>query len=164
MRFEKDIKYALSAILLAVIEASIGKYVAISGAVPMLTFSYLLFCAVIESDISYIMVISLLFGALYDILYGHGFGTYTVLFAVSAYYTFRWKDALFSSKWLFFVLDAFFMTVMVQSFYIIVHIGDIGAHNFWASFFSIVMPSAVYNTVICCAIYFIHQKMSKRRR
>lgn len=164
MRFEKDIKYAILAILIGTFETAFGKYIKIFGAVPMLTFSFCIVSALFESEESYIMVLSALLGAASDILYGHGFGTYTIAFSFSAFATFRLKDAIFSSKWLFLVLDAFFMTFLVQIFYMILHLGDIGAGNFFKGIWSIVLPMAFYNTAICCFFYYVAKAFSKKRR
>lgn len=164
MRFEKDIKYALLAILIATFEATLGKLVAVSGAVPMLTFSFLIVCTVKESDLSYVMVLAVILGAVSDIMHGHGFGTYTIAFAVSAFYTFKLKNAIFSSGWLFLIIDAFLLTFLVQIFYMITHIGDIGSENFLRCIFSLVLPQAVYNTLICCLFYLIGSKKIRKRR
>ncbi|MBQ6907998.1 MAG: rod shape-determining protein MreD [Clostridia bacterium] len=164
MRFEKDIKYALLALFIGTFEAVFGKYIKIFGAVPMLTFSFCIVSALVEYEESYVMVLSALLGAVSDILYGHGFGTYTVAFSFSAVATFRLKDAIFSSKWLFLVLDAFLMTFLVQVFYMILHIGDIGTNNFFKGLWSIVLPMAFYNTAVCCLFYYIANAFSRKRR
>ncbi|MBR4723434.1 MAG: rod shape-determining protein MreD [Clostridia bacterium] len=164
MRFEKDVKYAVLAILIYAAEAAFGKYIAVAGAVPMLTFSFLIVCSAKESDLSYVMVLAVILGAVTDIMHGHGFGTYTIAFAFSAFYTFKLKNAIFSSGWLFLVIDAFLLTFLVQFFYMITHIGDIGSGNFLRCLWSLVLPQAVYNTLICCLFYFISGKISRKRR
>ena len=164
MRFEKDIKYALIAILIGVSEAAFGKYISIFGAVPMLTFSFCLVCAITETDLSYVMVLSAILGIFSDILLGHGFGTYTVAYVLSAFYTFKLKDAVFSSEWLFLAVDAFVMSFLVQLFYMILHLSDIGTANFLKGMWSIALPTAVYNTVICCIFRYIAVKFTKKRR
>lgn len=164
MRFEKDIKYALLALLIGAMEAAFGKYIAILGAVPMLTFSFCIVCAVREKEEAYAMVLSMLLGAISDILYGHGFGTYTVAFSFAAFFTLKLKDAVFSSKWLFLVIDAFVMTLIVELFYVILHMGDIGTSNIFKGIWSIILPTAFYNTAICSLFYYISEKFSRKRR
>ena len=164
MNFEKDIKYAVLALLIGVIEASCGKYIAISGAVPMLTFSFLIVSALLESDISYVMVLSVLLGANSDILYGHGFGTYTVAFFFSCFYTFKLKNAIFSSKWLFLTVDAFLLTILSQIFYMVIHIRDISSENFFRCIWSLILPMAIYNTLLCWLFYFLGSKIFRKRR
>lgn len=163
MRFEKDVKYAVLAFLIATVEATFGKFIAVSGAVPMLTFSFLIVCAAMESDLSYVMVLAVILGAVSDILHGHGFGTYTLAFAFSAFYTFKLKNTIFSSGWLFLIIDAFLLTFLVQIFYMVTHIGDIGAGNFLKCIWSLVLPQAIYNTLICCLFYCVGSKILKKR-
>ncbi|MBR4173524.1 MAG: rod shape-determining protein MreD [Clostridia bacterium] len=164
MRFGKDIKYAILAFLIGTFEVAFGKYIAIFGAVPMLTFSFCTVCAIRESEESYVLVLSALLGGLSDILFGHGFGTYTLAFSLSAYYTFKLKDAIFSSKWLFLLLDAFFMTLFVQLFYMILHMGDIGTANFSGGILRVILPTCFYNTAICSLFYYISERFSRKRR
>ena len=115
MKFEKDIKYAVLSLFVFITEVAFGKYIAFSGAVPMLTFSFLIVTAILESDISYVMTLSVLLGAISDILYGHGFGTYTAAFFISCYCTFKLKNAIFYSKWLFLTIDSFLLTMVLKS-------------------------------------------------
>lgn len=164
MRFDKDIKYAIPALIIFVFEVAFGKYIAISGAVPMLTFSFLIVCALVENELSYTLMPALIFGAAADVLYGHGFCTYTVSFIFAVFCTFRLKDSIFSSRWLFLVLDAFIVTLIVHVFYLITHIGDIGPQNVLKCLISISLPAAVYNTAVCCFIYFIFDKILEKRR
>lgn len=164
MRFEKDIKYAILALFVCGCEVAFGKYIKILGAVPMLTFSFCIVCAMTEYEVSYVMILSIILGALSDILCGHGFGTYTVLFAFSAFYTFKLKDAVFSSKLLFLVIDAFLLTIITELFYMIIHIGDIGTQNFFKGFLLIALPTAIYNTAVCCLFYYISGKFLHKRR
>ena len=163
MNFEKDIKYAVLALLIGTIEASFGKFIAISGAVPMLTFSFLIVSALLESDISYVMVLSVILGAISDVLYGHGFGTYTVAFSFSCFCTFKLKNAIFSSKWLFLTVDAFLLTIFSQIFYMIIHIRDIGSENFFRCIWSLILPTAIYNTLLCWLFCFLGSKIFGKR-
>ena len=164
MKFEKDIKYAVLSLLVFIIEVSFGKYIAISGAVPMLTFSFLIVTAMLESDISYVIMLSVLLGAISDILYGHGFGTYTAAFFLSCYCTFKLKNAIFYSKWLFLTIDSFLLTIIVQVFYMIIHIQDIGASNFFRCIWSLILPTAIYNMLICWLFYFLGSRILAKRR
>lgn len=164
MKFEKDIKYAILVTIIGVIEISFGKYIAISGAVPMLTFSFLLVTAMLESDISYVMVLSVLLGVISDILFWHGFITYTIAYSFSCFFTFKLKDAIFSSKWLFLTLNSVLLTILVQIFYMIIHIGDIGTGNFFRCIWSVSLPTVIYNTILCWLFYFLGGKIFKKRR
>ena len=164
MKYSKDFKYAVSAIAVIFLEAALGKYIAISGAIPMLTFAYIIVCAILESDMSYIIVISVVLGVLADVLYSSGFGVYTVSYCFAAYYTFKLKDSIFYSKWLFLLVDALVLSACQQLFYMIINISDIGVAYFWRGFFYKGLLSSLYTTVICCFFYYIDGKVFRKRR
>lgn len=164
MKYSRDIKYAVSAFIIIFFEATLGKYISISGALPMLTFAYIIVCALMESDMSYIIVLSIILGAFSDILYSLSFGIYTVSYCLAAYYTFKLKDSIFSSKWLFLIIDSFVLCTIQQFCYMIIHISDIGVNYFWRGFFFRGLPSALYTTVISCLFYFIGSRVFRKRR
>lgn len=164
MKYSRDLKYAVLAFIVIFLEAAFGKYIAISGAIPMLTFAFVIVCALFEDDISYIMMVSVILGVFGDILYSHGFGVYTVSYCFAAYYTFKLKDSIFSSKLLFLVIDAFILCAMQQFFYMVIHISDIGTAYFWRGFFLIGLPSSLYTTAVCCLFYFIGSSIFRKRR
>ena len=164
MSFFKDIKYAFAALAVISCEMAFGKYMDISGVIPMLTFCFCVITAMVEDDFSYIMIFSLILGLVSDLLSGHGIGTYMLSFMFAAYITGRFRDSVFSSSIVFLIIDVFMLTVLVQIFYMLVHIGDIGAGHFFAKIKSIVVPQALYNTVICLIAYPIVSRLSGKRR
>lgn len=164
MRYERDFKYAVSAFLVLFTESALGKYISVSGALPLITFSYIIACAALETDISYSMAISVILGVFSDILFGRGFGINTASYCFAAYCTFKLKDSIFSSKLLFLLLDAFLLTAMQQLFYMLSHIGDIGTAYLVKGFLLKGIPTALYTTVVCCLFYFIGGSIFKKRR
>ena len=164
MKYSRDLKYALSAFIVIFFEAALGKYISINGALPMLTFAYVIVCAVMESDMSYITVLSVILGVFSDILYSGSFGIYTLSYCFAAYYTFKYKDSIFTSKWLFLLLDAFILSTIQQFCYMIIHINDIGVKYFWRGFFLKGLPSSLYTTAVCCLFYFVGGTIFRKRR
>lgn len=164
MRLEKDIKYSLLAFLFIVCEMAFGKYIAIFGAVPMLVLCFCVVSSIVEEDNSYIVTFCTIIGAICDILACHGFGTYTISFAFASYVTVKLKDNIFASKNLFLILDIFVVSVIIEIFYVLVHISKIGAANIWYNFSSIILPMSIYNTLICVLYYPLHRKIFSKRR
>ena len=164
MKYSRDVKYAVSALIVIFFEAALGKYISICGALPMLTFAYIIVCSLIETDRSYIMILSVILGVFSDVLYSRGFGIYTASYCFAAYYTFRLKDSIFTSKWLFLLLDAFVLSTIQQFCYMIIHISDIGVKYFWRGFFLKGLPSSLYTTAICCLFYFVGGSIFRKRR
>ncbi len=163
MKSVKIAKYALICFIVLVFEMTFGKYLAISGAVPMLTFCFCITFALFESDMNYIAFVSATAGALFDILSGHGFGTYTLLFSLSAMATFFVRDNLFSSKILLLICDVFVLSIFVETIYFLIHITDISG-NFFTSFISVILPVAVYNIIISLVFYPILKRILVKRR
>ncbi len=164
MKYSRDLKYALSAFTVIFFEAAFGKYISISGALPMLTFAYVIVCALMESDMSYITVLSVILGVFSDILYSGSFGIYTLSYCFAAYYTFKYKDSIFTSKWLFLLLDAFILSAIQQFCYMLIHINDIGLKYFWIGFSLKGLPSSLYTTAVCCLFYFVGGSIFRKRR
>lgn len=164
MKYSRDIRYAVSAFTVIFLEAVLGKFIAISGAMPMLTFAYVIVCAIIDDDMFYIVLLSVILGVFSDILYSNGFGIYTVSYSFAAYYTLKYKDKIFYSKWIFLILDALALTALQQFFYMIFHIGDIGADYFLRGFVFKALPTSLYTTVICCVFYCIGGRFFEKRR
>ena len=164
MKYSRDLKYALSAFIVIFFEAAFGKYISIRGALPMLTFAYVIVCALMESDMSYITVLSVTLGVFSDILYSGSFGIYTLSYCFAAYYTFKYKDSIFASKWLFLLIDAFILSTIQQFCYMIFHINDIGAKYLLRGFFLKGLSSSLYTTAVCCLFYFIGGTVFRKRR
>ncbi len=139
-----------------------GKYIELFGAVPMITLCFCVAASACETEISYIMIVSVILGAVSDLLGGHGFGTYLFSYTFASFVTYKLKDAVFTSKLLFLIIDAFFMTIIVQVIYRITHIYDMNACGFWHGFISVILPMAIYDTVITLVFYKIHKRIIKR--
>lgn len=163
MKFVKTAKYAVMGFAILLCEMTFGKYLEISGAVPMLTFCFCVAFASLEKEINYVAFVSAFAGALFDILSGHGFGTYTLLFTLSAVATFLIRDNVFSSKALMLICDVFILSVFVEIIYFLIHITNIRG-EFYRSFISVMLPVAVYNSVVSLIFYNILKPILSKRR
>ncbi len=152
MRLVKNAKYIILAFVVFVCEMTFGKYLQVAGVTPMLTFSFCMVCAACEEKLEYTVRLALGLGIILDIFSGHGFGTYTIAFTLSALATYAVKDKLFSSRLLFLVFDVFVMSVFLNLLYYLLHIIDIG-NGFWGVFSNIILPQALYNTCISLIFY-----------
>lgn len=161
MRIIKNTKYVLTGLLLLIFEQTAGKYIAVNGAIPMLAFCFCVTASAMEDDLNYVVWVSGVLGALSDILSGHGFGTYTLTFVLSALATFSVRNKLFSSIVLFLAADIFILTFLTQSFYFLVNIGEI-RNNFFDGALTIIICISVYNTVIVLILYPLLKKIFRR--
>lgn len=153
MKIVKNIRYFLLCFIVLFLEMTIGKYLAIQGTVPMLSFCLSIVIAVKEENPNYIVVIGIILGAFLDILLGHGFGSYTVAFSISSLITYCFRDNIFSSKLLFLIINSIILSFLICVFYYLFHILDVGI-DFGIMMTRIALPTSLYNTIICIVLYF----------
>lgn len=163
MKIFKSIKYFIICFATIVLEMTLGKYLSISGTVPMLSFCLCLVIATKENDPEYILCIGIILGVLLDLLLGHGFGSYTVIFTLSVWVTFLFRDNIFSSLAVFLTIDTFILSILLNVIYYLFHILDAGI-DFGTMLAKIAFPTAVYNTVISILFYSILKPTLYKRR
>ncbi len=160
MRLYKVTRYALPGLAAVLCEQIFGKYIAISGAVPMLCFCFCICTAVLEEESCCTAWSAAVLGGVCDVLSGHGIGTYMLTFTLAAMGTYAVHNRLFSSKRLFLFLDMLVMTIFVQTVYYLTHIIEIGSEY---RFVQIILPMAVYNAVLTVIMYPLVKRIFKRR-
>ena len=101
MKIIEYARYFLICLFTVIFEMTVGKYLAISGTVPMISFCVCTAISAREEKQDYIIFVSVFLGVVMDLLSGHGFGTYTVTFILSAYATYFLRNLIFSSITLF---------------------------------------------------------------
>lgn len=163
MKLLKNIKYFIAAFAAVLLDFSAAKYISIAGGMPQFTFCFCVLTAFFEKEQTYAAYTAIALGAAADILSGHGFGTYTFTFTVSALATFTARDKLFSSGFLFMILDVFVLGIFAQTVYCLFHINDTGT-AFAELLRLIILPYAIYNTVICAIFYPIAKRAVAERR
>ncbi len=163
MKIFKNLKYFLICFFVIIFELTVGKYLAISGSVPMLSFCLCLVIGTKEENLNYIITIGIIMGVLSDLFSGHGFGTYTTTFTLAVIATYLLRGNIFSSIALFIVCNTFILTLLVSVIYYIFHILNVGI-NFGAMITDIAIPTAIYNTIVSVIIYVILNLTLYRRR
>lgn len=163
MKIIQYARYFLISFFAIILEMTVGKYLAISGTVPMISFCVCTAISAREENQNYIIFASVFLGVIMDLLSGHGFGTYTVTFILSAYATYILKNSVFSSITIFLIFDTFILSVFVCIFYYLFHVLDVGI-NFGNMLISIALPTAFYNVVVCVLISYILKLTLYKRR
>ena len=163
MKIFKSIRYFIICFATIILEMTIGKYLAVSGTVPMLSYCLCLVISTKEKDFEYILCIGILGGIFLDLLSGHGFGSYTLTFTASVWLTYVLRDIIFSSLALFLLIDTFVLTILLSIVYYLFHILDAGI-DFWAMLGQIAMPSAFYNSIVSILLYVILKPTLYKRR
>lgn len=163
MKLFKNLKYFFICFFVVLLELTVGKYLAVSGTVPMLSFCLCLVIGAKEEKLNYILTIGIIMGVLVDLFSGHGFGTYTVTFTLSVIGTYLLRNSIFSSTTLFIIFNTFILTLISCVIYYIFHILNVGI-NFGTMMTQIALPTAIYNVVICVIIYAILNLTLYKRR
>lgn len=163
MRIVKNTKYALVCFFVLMCEMIFGKYLEISGVVPMLSFSLCLVVAMTEDEPKYIIVQAIVLGAVLDAFSGRGFGTYTITFLLTSFASYLIRDSLFSSKLLLLVCDVFVMTLFLCVIFSLLNIRNVGGGFLWM-LKDIAVPSAIYNIAVSLVLYAMLKAIFGKRR
>lgn len=163
MKTLKNIKYFFVCFVVLIFELTIGKYLEISGIVPMLSFCTCLVIASEEENVNYIITVSIIMGVFMDLFSGHGFGSYTVSFVLSSWITYNLRNNIFSSKILFLIFDTFTLSLLFSILYYILHILNVGG-SFGLMITSNAFPTSTYNTFISLILYWILRPILYKRR
>lgn len=163
MKIIQYARYFLICLFTIILEMTVGKYLELSGTVPMLSFCLCLAISGREKKPNYIIFASIFLGVGMDLFCDHGFGTYTLLFVMSAYLTYILRNSIFSSITLFLILDTFLLSVLSCAVYYLLHILDVGI-NFGVMLTKIAFPTAFYNVIICVIFSFVLKVTLYKRR
>ena len=161
---ERTAKYIILSVLIAICEMTFAKYIAVGAAVPMLSFCFVILGAMNEKNVQNAAVLGVFVGIFSDILSGHGFGTYTFIFAVTAAETASLCDSILSSRFLFLIINTFIMTVFAECVFFLFNIIQIGADAFLSCLASIILPTALYNMAVSAILYKPIEKVLYERR
>ena len=119
---------------------------------PDLLFVFVLCYAVMKNSIISIITISAICGALADCLCGRIFGTYFAIFLLSGVLIWFIGQSIFKSNMLISVMLIFVFCVLGKSMYFIANISVLKDAGYLYSLFRIILPEALYNTVISLLI------------
>lgn len=163
MKIFKNLKYFLICFFVIIFELTVGKYLAIYGTVPMLSFCLCLVIGTKEEKFDYIVTIGIIMGILSDLFSGHGFGTYTITFTLAVIATYILRNNIFSSTLLFLICDTFILSLLFSVIYYLFHILNVGI-DFGIMITNIAVPTAIYNTIVCVIFYLILNLTLYKRR
>ena len=138
--------------VLTFIESMLGTYIKIGDIMPDLLFVFVLCYAVMKNSINSIITISAICGALADCLCGRIFGTYFAIFLLSGVLIWFIGQSIFKSNMLISVMLIFVFCVLGKSMYFIANISVLKDAGYLYSLFRIILPEALYNTVISLLI------------
>ena len=144
----RNLKIALWIILLVLFEAMFGVYIKIGNIMPDLLFVFVLCYAVERNTIKSTIIISTICGALADCLLGRIFGTYLVIFLIGAVLIWIIRESIFKSGLILSLVLVLLFSILGKSMYFVANISVLKDMGYLYSLFRIILPEAIYNTVV----------------
>ena len=159
----RNFKIALWIILLALFEAMFGTYIKIGEIMPDLLFVFALSYAVTKNTINSTITVSAICGALADCLLSRIFGTYLVIFLISSVLIWIIREMVFKNNTIVAIILIFAFSILAKSMYFVANITVLMEMGYWYSLFRIILPEAIYNTIISVIMLFLLRLTLKKR-
>lgn len=159
----RKLKIALWITILALFEAMFGVYIKIGNIMPDLLFVFALCYAVEKNTINSTIIISAICGALADCFSGRIFGTYLVIFLICAVLIWIIKENIFKNSILVAFLLVFLFSILGKSMYFVANISVLKDMGYLYSLFRIILPEALFNTVVSLLIIPLLRLTLKKR-
>ncbi len=157
------IKLAIWIVLITLIESVFGTYIRINTIMPDLLFTFALCFAAQRSKMPDVISVGVICGVIADCLSGRIFGNYTAIFLISVVLIFIVKENFFKCGFVFNIIMVFLLTVIGKSMFYIVNIFILKDIGYLYSLFFIILPEAIYNTVVSCVLFFAVVHSFKRK-
>lgn len=150
---QKNFKLTVWVIILLIFQTVICRYIAVGGIIPDVVFVFAISFVVLEKKYSYCLAVALICGFFADILGGRGFGVNILSYTYSALLCYAVGEHFFKEKLVFAVPMVFCMTFLCELMFFVFNIKMFAASGFWHITKTVILPSALYNTVITIAVY-----------
>lgn len=154
---------ALALISAIVLQVAIAPQIAVFGVVPNFVFLVVVTLALLEGPATGCAA-GFVGGLLFDLLGASVVGPYALVFCVAGYMAGLIHANMFAEGWLLPVSVVFIASVGAEITYgIIMAVLDIGL-PFWSALVRIMLPGAVYNTVLAVLLYPLMTRVLRRDR
>jgi rod shape-determining protein MreD len=153
-----------SALLAAVaLQVSVAPQIAVFGVVPNFVFLVVVTLALLEGPVTGCAA-GFIGGLLFDLLGASVVGPYALVFCVAGYTAGLMNAHMFAEGWLLPVSVVFIASVGAEITYgVMMAVLDIGL-PFWSALIRIMLPGAVYNTVLAVLLYPLMTRLLRRDR
>ncbi len=159
----RNLRIAVWIIILALIQAMFGTYIKIGDIMPDLLFVFVLCYAVDKNSINSTITVSAICGALADCLCGRIFGTYFAIFLLCGVLIWLVRQSIFKSIILISYILIFVFCIMGKSMYFIANISVLKDAGYFYSLFRIILPEALYNTLVSIFVLLLLRLTLKKR-
>lgn len=148
------VKIAVWIIIVTLTESVLGTYIKINTIMPDLLFTFALCFAAQRPKMTDVVCVGVICGVIADCLSGRIFGNYTAIFLISVVLLFIVRENFFRCGFLFNTILVFLLTVIGKSMFYVVNIFILKDVGYLYSLFFIILPEAVYNTVVSFVLFF----------
>lgn len=149
----RNLKLGLWILILTLIESMLGTYIKIGNIMPDLLFVFALCYAAEKNNISSVIVVSVILGAIADCLGGRIFGNSLAIFLLTSVLMSLIKNNIFKNSILVSLILVFVFSIIGKSVYYVTNISVLKDAGYLYSLFRIIIPEAFYNT--CASVIFI---------
>lgn len=145
------------------IESMFGTYIKIGNIMPDLLFVFALCYAAKRNNISSVVAVSVVCGAIADSLSGRIFGHNLSIFLISSICVCLISENLFKKSIFISFLLIFVFGIFGKSLYYVANMGVLKDAGYLLSLWKTIIPEAVYNTVISFAMLPLLGRTLKRK-
>ncbi len=146
-----------------VLQVGVAPHLAISGVVPNLFLLVVITLAMLEGR-SAGAAAGFAAGLLFDLLGTGPVGAAALVFSVTGYIAGSLSEHMFAESWLMPVTVVFVASLSAELAYALV-LTVLGAGSpFWSAFASVILPAAVYNSVLALLVYPLLARFLRRGR
>lgn len=153
----------LALLVAIVLQVALAPQIAVLGVVPNFVFLVVVTLALLEGPVAG-CVAGFFGGLLFDLLGASVVGPYALVFCVAGYVAGLIHANMFAEGWLLPVSVVFIASVGAEITYgVIMSVLDIGL-PFWSALVRIMLPGAVYTTVLAVLLYPLMTRVLRRDR
>lgn len=143
---------AAALVIAVLLQVAIAPHIAVGGVVPNLLLLVVITLALIEGRTAGAAA-GFAAGLLFDLLAGSAIGAAALVFTVTGYLAGSLQENMFAEGWLMPPTVVFVASLSTEIAYAIV-LSLVGAGSpFWTSFWSVILPAAVYNGALALLLY-----------
>ncbi len=159
----RNLRIAVWIVVLALIQAMLGTYIKIGDIMPDLLFVFVLCYAVEGNSINSTITASAICGALADCLCGRIFGTYFAIFLLCSVLIWSVRQSIFKNSILISFILILAFCCLGKSMYFIANISVLKDAGYLYSLFRIILPEALYNTLVSILVLPLLRLTLKKR-
>ncbi|MBQ3037690.1 MAG: rod shape-determining protein MreD [Clostridia bacterium] len=149
--------------IITVFETVLSRYISIGSIFPDILFTFVLCYALSESKPVSIMGTATVCGIIADCMSGRIFGNYLAVYIICAVGIFILRDFIYKESFLVALLLVFMATIFGKSIFYLINISILKQTGYIYSLIEIIVPEAVYNTVISALLFPFVKKSFVRK-